>query len=224
MPDFRPKQINRTQQRRDFFVHEFDKCLIFLSTGSKLAEGFVHEYEEGTMKVYTQGLSSSALVPGLDVLIYVYNSVKGECKFRGVVRKASFSNVEIENVSMVSAVQKRENTRVNKQLKYRIANYLQNGEKQKFSKPLDINVLNISAQGLYFNCEQRFEVGFRFPLVFKEAKRPVYLTVEIIRREDFAQSYNYGCIFVDISEKDMDEIFRFVLKEQIAQRRKNMYF
>jgi hypothetical protein len=207
-----------------FFVHEFDKCIIYSKDSVKFLEGFVHEYEAGSMKIYTQGKSDDSIRPLMEVFIHVYNSVKGECKYSGVVEKTNFNNIEVGSVSFVSSVQKRDNTRVNKQLKYRIAFCYEDGEKRKLDKPFDITMLNISAQGIYFNCDEMLEVGYRFPIIFKETPRSVNLIAEVVRREEYPRSFNYGCKFVDISEKDMDEIFRFVLKEQIAQRRKRTIF
>ena len=216
------KNRNLIKKRNAIFVHEFDKCVVFLKSGVKVSEGFVHEYESNTMKIYTQGQSTNSLVPQAEIYIYVYNSVKGECKYLGIVNKVSFNNIDVYDVSLVSSVQKRDNTRVNKQLKYKISACLnEKGEKRKLDRPMEITVLNISAQGMYFNCDKKFETGLRFPLIFRDTPRPISLTVEIIRREEFPRSFNYGCLFVGISEKDMDEIFRFVLREQIAQRRKN---
>lgn len=203
-------------------MHEFDKCMVFHLEGAKAAEGFVHECHDGVIKIYTQGTSQS-LVTGEEVLIFIYNSVKGECRYRGKVEKASFNRVEIAGAALVSSLQQRENTRVNKQLKYRISySFNEKGERVKLDRPIDIIILNVSAQGMYFNCVERFEVGFAFALIFRETLRPVHLKVKILRREDYSGNYNYGCIFPDVSSKDMDEIFRFVLREQIAQRRKSL--
>lgn len=205
-------------------MHEFDKCIIYSKESVKFLEGFVHEYETGTMKIYMQGKSDDSIRPSMEIYINVYNSVKGECKFVGVVEKTNFNNIEIADVIFVSSVQKRDNTRVNKQLKYKISSFYEDGEKHKLDKPIDITMLNISAQGIYFNCDEMLVVGYRFPINFKEMTRPINLIAEIVRIEEYPRSFNYGCIFVDISEKDMDEIFRFVLKEQIAQRRKRTIF
>lgn len=201
-------------------MHEFDKCLISSKDSRQVVEGFVHEYESGVMKIYTQGKPADFLIPSMKVNINVYNSVMGECKYTGDVKDITFNNIKIVNVGLISSIQKRDNTRVNKQLKYRITHSFNDKEKVKLDKPVDITVLNISAQGICFNCDERFEAGFRFPLVFREATRNINLIIEVVRREEYTRSFNYGCKFVDISEKDMDDIFRFVLKEQIAQRRK----
>ena len=205
-------------------MHEFDKCIIFTKDNLRFVEGFVHEYDKGVMKIYTQGESNSFIVPEMEVYINVYNCVKGECKYVGTVNRASFNNIEIGNISLISSLQKRDNTRVSKQLKYRFSHYFEGGEKRRFDKPVDITILNISAQGIFLYCDRKFETGFRFTLLFRETPKPISLLVEVVRREEFPGSFNYGCKFVDISEKDMDEIFRFVLKEQIAQRRKNLMF
>ena len=205
-------------------MHEFDKCIIFSNGNAKFIEGFVHEYDAGTMRIYTQGKADDSIKPSVEVFVHVYNSVKGECKYIGVVDDVNYNNIKIVNVSLVSSIQKRDNTRVNKQLKYRISHYIKDGQRLKLLKPVDITMLNISAQGFCLNCDQQYEVGFQFPLDFKETPRVIGLIAEIVRREDYTRSYNYGCKFVNISEKDMDDIFRFVLKEQIAQRRKRTFY
>ena len=204
-------------------MHEFDKCVMYTKYGTKAAEGFVHEFEDSVMKIFTHG-DSNDLLPAEEVYIYVYNSVKGECKYKGTVAKIALNDTEIVNIGLISAVQKRDNTRVNKQIKYMMTNKIVNDQKVKLEKPVVISILNLSAQGLYFNCDEKYEHGLKFRLYFKETSRPINLLIEVVRREEYNRSYNYGCRFVGISEKDMDEIFKFVLKEQIAQRRRARIF
>lgn len=204
-------------------VHEFDKCIIFRPSGAKVAEGFVHEFENGSMKIYTQG-GMGTVVPMENLQIFVYNNVRGECKYTGVVQRVTFNCLQVDGVRLISSAQKRENTRVSKQIKYRILQAYRGNERKKLEHPLDIVILNISANGLYFNCGERLEIGFTFALTLRETARPVNLKVEVLRREAYPRSFNYGCRFVGVSDKDMDEIFRFVLHEQIIQRRRSLFY
>ena len=202
-------------------MHEFDKCIVFRPSGEKIAEGSVHEFENGAMQIYTRG-GPGGIEPAEKLLIFVYNEVRGECKYTGVVKRSAFNCLQVEEVRLDSAVQKRENTRVSKQLKYRILQVYRDGGKKKPEHPLSITILNISAKGMYFNCDERLEEGFTFALTFRETARPVNLKVEVLRREAYPRSFNYGSQFVGISDNDMDEIFRFVLHEQIVQRRRSL--
>lgn len=209
-------------------MHEFDKCLVMSKSGSKLAEGFVHDYEQDMMKICVNG-EFSVFVPQ-ETTIFVFNQIKGECVYTATVQKLETKNIIFNNIKFVRSMQKRDNTRVNKVLHYHITHKFDEDvegdvkPKIKLDHPIEITVINISAQGMYFSCNQKFYVGYRFPLVFKDAGRPIELVIEVERLEDYNRSYNYGCRFVDISEKDMDNIFRFVLHEQIEQRRHNLLF
>lgn len=199
-------------------LYEFDKCLI-TKKEMKLGEGFVNDCTDKAMKIHIVGEHS--VRPFEKVTVYVYNNIKGECKFNGTVKELEENNLLIVDIDFVHSLQKRDNTRVNKQISCRVDSRFENGVIVRLEHAFDIMILNISAEGMYFNCTEKFNSGFRFPFVFREAARNIDLTVEIIRREDYTRSYNYGCRFADISQRDADEIYRFVLKEQIEQRRRN---
>lgn len=201
-------------------VHELDRCLIFRQSGGKAAEGYIHSFENDVLKLYPQG-PAEPLQPGNLIFAFVYSNVMGECKYAGEVRRITDYCIEFGGMKLVGSSQKRQNTRVNKRLEYRLTKYYADGVERSFSPPLEIIILNLSATGLYFHCDHKFEVGFTFPLVLRETGRPVLLRVEVVRREIYDRTYNYGCRFVNIAERDVDEIFRFVFREQIAQRRRS---
>jgi hypothetical protein len=206
-------------------MHEFDKCIVASQSGTKLAEGFVHSFESTVMKVCLDGESGFYLLQ--EVTIYVFNRVKGECVYKGVVADADGKNVAFSKVDFVRSTQKRDNTRVGKTLHYSITDRFsdkKSGKLEKLEKPIAITILNISANGMYISCDEVFTVGHRFPLVFKDAGKPICLDVEVIRCERKRRGNNYGCRFLNISEKEADNIFRFVLHEQIEQRRNNLLF
>lgn len=203
-------------------MHEFDKCIVISKNGVNLAEGFVHEFEGESLKVCANG--SFSVFASQDVSIYIFNRIKGECLFSGKIKDFDDKNIYFTNVKFIRSEQKRDNTRVNKSLHYRITNKFEDKKTVKIDRPIDIIILNISAQGMYISCNEKFSVGYRFPLVFKEAGRPIDLDVEILRCEENRGSYRYGCRFNGISEKNMDNIYRFVLHEQIEQRRRNILF
>lgn len=201
-------------------VHEFDKCVVQSKSGGNAATGFVVEYESAYLKM--QANNNFLLRPSQEVYLLIYNQVKGECRYEATVRDIRDNVIFFENVKLVGSMQKRNNTRVSKELHYKITERIQDDKTIALEKPVEITILNISAQGMYINSDENFYIGFRFPLTFRELKRPIRLVAEIIRREVYTRSFNYGCFFVGISNKDMDEIFRYVLKEQIEQRRKNL--
>ena len=201
-------------------MYEFDKCIVASESGTKLAEGFVQEYEGTIMKVRLEGEFS--LLVSQDITIFVFNRVKGECVYKGVVATLGVQNVVFDKVKFVRSTQKRDNTRVGKTLSYRITHCFIDQKVEKLEKPIDITILNLSAQGMYISCDSIFVVGHRFPLTFREAGAPIELDVEVVRCEKNRRSNKYGCRFLDISERESDNIYRFVLHEQIEQRRRNL--
>lgn len=206
--------------REVIILHEFDKCVVSTVGGAKLAEGSVTEFGETYIRACLDDGFNFA--PAQDVTVFIFNRVKGECVYRGKAAKVEGQNVLFDHVTFVRATQKRDNTRVSKTLRYRITHRFTEEGLEKLDSPIEILILNLSAQGMYISCAEDFSVGQRFPLVFKDAGRPIDLDVEVIRCEKTARSKRYGCRFRNISEKDADNIYRFVLHEQIEQRRKNL--
>lgn len=202
-------------------MFEFDKCIIEKKNGEYVTWGHVVEFESGFMRIRVKSEYNHDNLN--EVYLFVFNSTQGECKYQADVYEIDDKNITFCNLKSLSSVQKRSNTRVNKRTHYQVTHIFKEKEIVALEKPLDITILNISAIGIYFNCEENLLEGFKFQFVLCETKKPIYLEVEVIRREDFARSFNYGCIFRNISDKDMDEIFRFVLKEQIEQRRKDLF-
>lgn len=201
-------------------MHEFDKCHVTAVTGERLASGFVTDYQDGVMRLNVE--TTGPILKPTPVFVYVYNSVKGECVYKGILSAGRTENLAVLEVEMVRSLQKRENARVNKQLRYWVGEYFTpDGTRAALEEPAEIMILNISAEGMLFNSVRDFGVGYRFPLVFREARVPIRLQVEIVRRSEYRRSYNYGCRFIGITAREQDEIYRFVLHEQIEQRRRS---
>lgn len=207
-------------------MYEFDKCLVMSRSGTKLAEGYIQEFDQDKDKMRIAVNGDFSLFAKQEVTVFVYNQVKGECVFAAKVLNLEVKHIVFNNIKLVRSVQKRDNTRVSKVLHYKVTHKFEDDGKEKFKidHPLEITILNVSAQGLYLSCLEKFHMGYRFPLVFRELGKPIELIIEVVRCEDYNGSYNYGCKFVEISQKDMDNIFRFVLHEQIEQRRHNIKY
>lgn len=204
-------------------MHEFDKCILSTPGGTTLGDGFVHQFDETAAKICLE--SECNLSHLQNISLYIFNRVKGECVYSARVIEIDGNNVSLDRVKFIRSTQKRDNTRVDKALRYRITDRYVNGDVntlEKLPSPIDITILNISATGMFISCSANFAVGYRFPLVFKDAGAPINLEVEIVRAEKRLRGNNYGCRFINIESKDADNIFRFVLHEQIVQRRNHL--
>lgn len=204
-------------------VHQFDKCILSTPRGTTLGNGFVHQFDDTVAKICLE--SECNLLKTQDIEIYVFNRVKGECVYSAKVAEIDGNNICLDKVKFIRSTQKRDNTRVDKTLRYRITDRYVNGDintLEKLPAPIDITILNISATGMFISCSANFAAGYRFPLVFKDAGAPIHLEVEVVRAEKRLRGSNYGCRFINIDPKDADNIFRFVLHEQIVQRRNHL--
>lgn len=205
-------------------MHEFDNCIVASKSGTKLGEGFVHDYEGILMKVCLDGEFN--LLISQDVTIYAFNRVKGECVYKGRVADIDGKNVAIDKIEFVRSTQKRNHTRVDQTLHYHITHRYVGDSRgtEKLEKPVDLLILNISAHGMYISCNETFKKGYKFPFVFRDAGNPIKLDVEVVRCEYSRRGNKYGCSFLNVGEKDEDNIYRFVLHEQIEQRRRSLLF
>jgi hypothetical protein len=202
-------------------LFKHDKCVVFGTLNENIAEGILEEHSSGYMKVRANG--SFELSEGQFVKISVFNGYKGECIYSAAVKKIRGHDIVFDDVEFEGSFQKRDNARVEKIMPYRFTHRAgEAGEKIQLEKPAKITILNISARGMYFTSNEEYEEGYRFYLLFKETQTPIELLVEIVRAEESFLNYNFGCRFVDITEEEMEEIFRFVLNEQIEQRRKRL--
>lgn len=206
-------------------MYEFDKCAIMDRGQNEIANGVVQQYEDDTMKI---GITDGGIIhEGTEVSVYIFNSMYGECKFEATVKFSSDVFVTLSNIRFVNSYQKRENVRVDKIMLCKITcKFIKNNdgkeEKRGLDKPIDITILNISATGLYINSAYKFRVGDTFPFTLTNTSKPLDVSVEIVRVEEYGRSNNYGCRFYNISRAEMDIIFKMVLKEQIEQRRRNL--
>lgn len=204
-------------------MHEFDKCVIVDSEGKPITEGFVRAFASGKMDIGTVKDVKGWLQGGQHVRVYIYNASLGECIYEGNVQSALILHVTLSPVTMVTNRQKRNNTRVNVELPYLIRYYVDKDGKHPFESPLHVTILNISAEGVYLSCKSRFDIGFRFAFIFREASHDIPVIAETIRRDITVGGFRYGCHFIDILQNDSDEIHRWVFQKQIELRREQAY-
>lgn len=206
-------------------MHEFDKCIITNKSGSEIGSGSVKEFAKSVILISIQ--DEILVAPGIDVIIYIFNRVKGECVYKGKVANFDGDLLNVNNVQFIRSTQKRNNTRVDKTIHYVITHKYKSSssdEKELLKEPIEITILNISATGMFFATSADFALGQRIPFTFRDAGSPINLELKIMRVEKRVRGNNYGCMFVDIAKKDADNIFRYVLHEQILQRRRKLIF
>ena len=199
-------------------MHEFDRCEIHVD-GRSVATGHVARYTDGVMRITTD--KDTRIAEGSACTLFVMNYFIGECVYSGRVSSSAGRRVVVEGVTFIRSTQRRDNTRVNKHLNFTVATRFVNGAEETLPEPMRITMLNISAQGMCFMSSAVLEPGFVFVLPFTEGQRPLRLIVRVLRRGGEGGQYTYGCRF-EISRREMDLIYRYVLSEQIRRRKEQL--
>lgn len=204
-------------------MHEFDRCLAVDTDKKPVAEGFVRSFSSGTMEIKTTKDTLNGLLKGQPLQIHVYNASMGECIYSGEIHSAFMRRLQLTSVQLVINRQKRNNTRVNTELNYVFDSYADEKGTHLMETPVHTTILNVSANGVYLTCKERFDLGFRFSFTFRETARDIPVIAEIVRRELSPNGFRYGCQFVNISERDCNEIHQWVFQQQIELRRQQSY-
>ncbi|MHB1489864.1 MAG: PilZ domain-containing protein [Cellulomonas sp.] len=213
-------------------MHELDQCVVF-SGSQVLVDGYVRAFEDGVMQVESEDVLRSGADPGDEVSLLVLDEIRGECHYWAQVGRVRARGLDLVDVEMVQAVQKRRVARVRVDLPcsgtlepqpgFTAATDASGGaEGAPSGGPLTFTVLDVSAHGIQVRSRARLTVGRRFAFVFAPTRVPLALTAEVLRVEESLTGYRYGCRFVDQHERSADELFRFVLQQQGLQRRNRL--
>lgn len=204
-------------------MHEFDRCVIVDADKNPVTEGFVRSFEKGDVEIRTAKDATGWLHRGQPVQVHIYNASMGQCIYSAKVKTVHMRMVQLISAELVVNRQKRDSTRASVELDYLFRFYVDEDGTHPLEKPVQVKLLNVSAKGMCIACAERFDMGFRFAVTFRETARDIPLVVEILRREATPGGFRYGCQFTGIAEKDADEIHRWVFRQQIEQRRQQSF-
>lgn len=201
---------------------ELDPCMVRTVTGELLARGFVREHDGVSMVVEAEHATGTWLEQGDVVVAEVMSSQRGACTYDAVVAFAVGRRVALSDLNLREVVQHRSALRVPTDLHYRVSYRMEGSAPVLLDEPLDILVIDVSAHGLRFRAADELEPGSRLLLTFEVARGPLDLVMEVLRAEAVRGGFAHGCRFLDLREREADEMFRFVLEEQrrqLAERR-----
>lgn len=216
-------------------MHELDRCVVF--DGSQvLLDGYVRSFDDGTMQVESEDVVRGGVEPGTELSLLVLDEVRGECHYWAQVARVRSRGLDLVDVEMVQAVQKRRVARVRVDLPCSGTLEPQPGFEASAGSatvttdapgspsggPLAFTVLDVSAHGIQVRSTTRLTVGRRFGFVFAHTRVPLTLTAEVVRVEESLTGYRYGCRFVDHGDRSSEELFRFVMQQQGLQRRNRL--
>ncbi|AEE44535.1 flagellar brake protein [Cellulomonas fimi] len=199
-------------------MHDLARCA--LSAGDRVIEGFVVECDDGTMTVGTELGASGTLQPGTDVKILVLDDVRGEVRYSGWVTEVGLTRLHVTDLELTSMLQKRKVARV------RIAQIctgtVVSGDAEP--EPVTFVVVDVGAHGMRISTAATLREHDRIDFRFPAGDRVVPLVAEVLRRQRTSSgATQYGCRFVELGERESDDLFRFVLRTQLEQRRSRLH-
>lgn len=202
-------------------LHEADKCVI-TNKGVTIVTGFVNIFEGNKLEIK---LNKDIKLIEKEILdVYIYNPITGESLYEAEVASYENKAAVFTNVKHIRTMQKRNNVRIKTNLKYKIFSKCgEDGTPVELEKPVDVSILNISATGMLINQiintkdDEPLYEQFKYIIKFKELKSPIDIVFRIVRKKEYYRSYRYGCEFEGLSQRQSDDIYKYILNLQIEE-------
>jgi len=158
--------------------------------------------------------------PGDEVVLRTFEAVRGRREYVVTVESANPEMLVLTNIELISAFQQRAIVRVGTDNPVTLLYEMVGDELLDLATPIQATILDLSATGLRLHCSVRLPAGYRFGFHFSTDFDDLTLVAETLRREVVPRGYRYGCRLVGTTQREADALHRFVLSEQIAQRRR----
>ncbi|WP_034620629.1 PilZ domain-containing protein [Cellulomonas sp. URHE0023] len=198
-------------------MHDLAHCT--LEAGDRELAGYVVTCADGNLTFAAERGVMGTFRTGDDVQALVLDDVRGEVRYAGYVSQVGVTTVRIQGLELTSMLQKRKVARVN------IAQLCTGVAVSPDGTTRDISfvVVDISAHGMRISTTTELTDDERVVFEFPATDRIVPLDAEVLRVQHTGNKLiQYGCRFVDLAEKDMDVLFRFVLQTQGSHRRNRL--
>lgn len=200
---------------------ELAPCRVHGEGGELVAAGHVRSADGSSLHVTAPRYAGHALTQGDPVVLEVASAVRGECTFDAVVAASGPGTIELRDLHLRDVVQRRSAVRVPVSMPLEFTARVEDGEDVALEPPLQVLVMDVSADGLRFRLEEPVELGTQLRAEFP-SRRPIPVVVEVVRHEPLRGGVAHGCRFLDMTERDRDVLVAFVLVEErrmIAERR-----
>jgi hypothetical protein len=223
-------------------MHELALCTVEID-GAAVLRGYVRTFEDGVLWMGTEGIVRGVPEEAHARLI-VLDDVRGECVYVGEVARVTADTVAFTGVELLSTVQKRAVARVAVTVECEgfarvpwTAEHTAEGDDggagpagggeddgrehgDEFA--LRFTLLDVSAHGMRMMSQTELPPGSTIRFVFPELSDAFWLQAVVVRAQPSRTGSHYGCRFVETSPRETDELFRYVLRTQGAQRRQQM--
>lgn len=188
--------------------------------------------------------------PGIVVELVVTNEIRGAEHFAGIVVEADAHTVRIGELHLLGVTQQRDAVRVTTLIPATARPFVTPSGSSGSSGPSVLSgpagtgaappadgpdrsaaaaapvpartpatIVDLSSTGLRFVAEHEFAVDTSVQLAF-DAGRHFEVRAMVRRSEQTRVGYAHGCALLGLSRADSDDLHGYVLREQIAQRRR----
>lgn len=195
-------------------MHDLAPCTVFVD--HETVDGHVATCTDGVLTVVPDEGPQADVRAGDQVEVLVLDEVRGEVRYRGMVTRVGAMTLLVEDLQLVSTLQKRRSARV------RVTQICTGAVRSPDGVPRRVTfvVVDIAAHGVRISTTAGLELHDRVRFVYPTPDRAVALEAEVVRvQETTTGTTHYGCRFVGLDERDEDVLFRYVLRTQGEQRR-----
>lgn len=174
--------------------------------------------------IIIKGSKLPELDSGTDILVNIYDELKGILPFLCKVSVASNQQITANIVKGYPIVERRKALKVKTDLSFNIDNILRNNEEAvEDPSKIRINILNLSIGGMLISSNFNFKINDEFTFYFKYYKtESLHLSSKVIRIDEVADednpdniNSNYGCNFQYISNKEEAVICQYLFDRQL---------
>jgi hypothetical protein len=213
-------------------MHELALCSVETDEAAVVLSGYVRTFEDGVLWVGNDDIVRG-VTEGETYILRVLDEVRGECVYQGDCARVTADTAAFTGVELLSTLQKRAVARVSVTVECegfaRLAGPDEGagGDDQPAAEPageagetpLTFTVLDVSAHGMRMMSQTALPPGSTVRFVFPELSAAFWLQAVVVRAQPSRSGTHYGCRFVETSPRETDELFRYVLRTQGAQRR-----
>jgi PilZ domain len=198
-------------------VLEGSPCTVLVDD-EEVAHGVVAADTGLTLDVQLRDGVDRVPEPGASVVLRTFEEVRGRRDYAVVVRTLEDSHLVLDELALLSAYQQRAIVRVGTDLRVVLEYEVVDDRPQDLDPPVQASVLDLSATGVRLHCNVPLTEGQRVGFQLRTDFDDLPLVAEVLRREEAARGYRYGCRLVGTTQREADALHRYVLSEQIAQR------
>jgi hypothetical protein len=217
-------------------MHELALCSVETDEAAVVLSGYVRTFEDGVLWVGNDDIVRG-VSEGETYILRVLDEVRGECVYQGDCARVTADTAAFTGVELLSTLQKRAVARVSVTVECegfaRLAEPADGAvtgagtgpeaapapDGEDGETPLTFTVLDVSAHGMRMMSQTELPPGSTVRFVFPELSAAFWLQAVVVRAQPSRSGTHYGCRFVETSPRETDELFRYVLRTQGAQRR-----